>query len=176
MAMATDGTDNPMQSEVVKEKLRQTMRNTYGYDNYAQTSEYHKKAHKRYTNPKYPDMTFGSSWEFLVYDFLLENHIDFEYQPEICFQYMYDGAKHTYHPDFLVNGRIYEVKGEHFFRINESSGKEEMYCPYREPEWSDEKYEWMCGIYEAKHQCMLANNVNIFRKQEVEGLSIDMFF
>lgn len=69
-------------------------------------------------------MTFGSSWEFLVYDFLLENHIDFEYQPAISLPYDYHGTHHTYHPDFLVNGKIYEVKGDQFFRTDDITGKE----------------------------------------------------
>ena len=76
-------------------------------------------------------MTFDSSWEFLVYDFLVEHDISFEYHPAISFSYEYNESRHIYHPDFLVNGRIYEVKGEQFFRINKSTGKEEMYCPYR---------------------------------------------
>ena len=27
-------------------------------------------------------------------------------------QYEYDGKVHTYHPDFLINGKVYEVKGD----------------------------------------------------------------
>ena len=74
----------------------------WGVDNYAKTIECQKRIHKKYINPKYPDMTFGSSWEFLVYDFLLEKHIEFEYQPSISVPYVYGGSKHTYHPDFLI--------------------------------------------------------------------------
>ena len=111
-------------------------------------------------------MTFATSWEFKVYDFLTENNIPFEYQVEPI-QYEYDGETHHYIPDFKVGGRIYEVKGDHFFRINKDTGKEEMYCPYRSPEWSDEYYEWKCGLYEAKHQCMLNNGVVILRHEQV---------
>lgn len=120
-------------------------------------------------------MTFGSSWEFLVYDFLLENHIDFEYQPSVSIPYEYKGTRHTYHPDFIVNGRIYEVKGDNFFRINESTGKEEMFCPYRDDDWSDEKYDWMCGLYEAKHQCMNENGVAILRQHHIKTMTINTF-
>ena len=114
-------------------------------------------------------MTFGSNWEFKVYDFLTENHIEFEYQPEISFEYEYDGNKHTYHPDFLVNGKIYEIKGDQFFRINESTGKEEMYLPWK-GNLSDEEYEYKCGLYEAKHQCMIKNDVIILREYELLNL------
>lgn len=120
-------------------------------------------------------MTFGSSWEFLVYDFLLENHIEFEYQPSISFDYVYDNKHHTYHPDFKIGDKIFEVKGEQFFRINESTGQDEMYLPYRRPEWSNEHYNWICGLYEAKHQCMLKNNVIIMRESDIKNLNIDIF-
>ena len=135
------GVEYAQQSTMVRNKVRNTFLTKYGVENYSQTSEFHKKAHKRYSNPKYPDMTFGSSWEFLVYDFLLENRIDFEYQPAISLPYDYEGTHHTYHPDFLVNGKLYEVKGDNFFRINESTGREEMFCPYRDEDWTDEKYD-----------------------------------
>lgn len=119
-------------------------------------------------------MTFDSSWEFEVYDFLKEHHIEFEYQIEPI-HYDYDNETHYYFPDFLVHNHKYEVKGEQFFRINEITGKEEMFCPYRESEWTDEHYSWICGLYEAKHQCMIANNVIILRKKDIDNLSLETF-
>lgn len=169
------GVEYVSQSPQFRNRVKATFLRKYGVENYSQTPEFHKKAHKRYTNPKYPNMTFGSSWEFLVYDFLLENHIDFEYQPEISLPYDYEGTHHTYHPDFIINNNVIEVKGDNFFRINESTGKEEMFCPYRDEDWSDEKYDWMCGLYEAKHQCMLKNNVRILRDADIRNLTVQMF-
>ena len=64
----------------------------------------------------------------------------FEYQPNVMLEYEFDGKLHMFHPDFLVNGRLYEVKGDQFFRMNESTGQEEMFNPYRNPEWTDERY------------------------------------
>ena len=119
-------------------------------------------------------MTFMTSWEFKVYDFLTENNIPFEYQIKPI-PYEYDGKTYYYIPDFLINGRIYEVKGDMFFRINETTGKEEMFCPWRYDDWSDDKYNWECGKVEAKHQCMIANNVIILRKNEIDNLSIELF-
>lgn len=119
-------------------------------------------------------MTFDSRWEFKVYDFLTEHNIPFKYHIEPI-QYQYDSETHYYHPDFYVNGKIYEVKGDQFFRINESTGKEEMFCPYRNPEWTDEYYKWRCGLEEAKHQCMISNNVIILRRNHIRNLSIKTF-
>ena len=158
-----------MQSDVFKQKMVETNNQRFGCDYYTQTKEYHKIAHKPYTNPKYPNMTFGSSWEFKVYDFLKEHNIVFEYQPSISFEYEYDGRIHTYHPDFKVGYKIYEVKGDNFFRANESTGKEEMYLPWQ-GRLSDSEYEHMCGLYEAKHQCMLKNDVTVIRKVSICNL------
>ena len=169
------GVEHALQSDEFIDKVKQTNKKNFGCDWYTQTTEYHKTSHKKYTNPKYPDMEFATSWEFKVYDFLTEHNISFEYQPSISIPYEYDGKQHTYHPDFRVGDRIVEVKGDHFFRINESTGQEEMYCPYRYPDWSDEKYAHICGIYEAKHQCMLKNNVIILRGNDIRNLQYDNF-
>ena len=106
-------------------------------------------------------MTFGSSWEFKVYDFLKEHGIEFEYQPSIFFEYKYDGKVHTYHPDFKVGDKIFEVKGDQFFT---ESGQ--MINPYDRTE---------DGKYESKRQCMLNNNVVILRLDDIKQLDLKMF-
>jgi len=58
--------------------------------------------------------------------------------------------------------------------INEATGREEMYLTWR-GDLSDEEYEWKCKVMEAKHQCMLANNVKILRQADVFNLSVDIF-
>ncbi len=163
----------PMMSKEVRDKSVAKCRENWGVDNYVQTREYHQRAHKPYFNPKYPNMSFGSSWEFKVYDFLTEHAIPFEYQIEPI-PYEYDNGIHYYHPDFLINGRIYEVKGNQFFKIDESTGKEIMCVPNRKT-YTEEEYLWRCGKEEAKHQCMLANNVVILRHSQIKNLSIDLF-
>ena len=65
-----------------------------------------------------------------------------------------DGNDRSTIPDFIVNGRLVEIKGAHFFR---SDGT--MYCPFRKPEWSDERYEFECDVYRRKHLCGLTNGV-----------------
>ena len=143
------GVDVPAKSSTILEKIKLTMLERYDVENYSQTKDFAKKCHKRYISPKYPNMEFTNSWEFKVYDFLTEHNIQFEYQIEPI-PYEYDGGTHYYFPDFRVNGHIFEVKGDNFFRINKETGKEEMYCTWR-GDLSDEEYEFKCGIEEAKH-------------------------
>ena len=50
-----------------------------------------------------------------------------------------------------------------------------MYKPYKAVGQSLEEYNWACDKEEAKHQCMLANNVIILRGKDIDNLSIEMF-
>lgn len=105
----------------------------------------------------------------------MENEIKFKYHVEPI-SYIFDGTQFLYYPDFqLDNGRLVEVKGDQFFRINESTGKEEMFCPYGRKKLGEEKWNWLCGKFEAKHQCMLKNNVVILRDDNIKNLTIELF-
>ena len=46
-----------------------------------------------------------------------------------------------------------------------------MFNPYRNPEWTGERYDWECGKYEAKHQSMLGNNIVILRESDIGNLT-----
>jgi len=54
----------------------------------------------------------------------------------------------------------FEIKGDHFFK----NGK--MICPFKHHGWNDARYAYECEKYEAKHQCMLQNNVIILKSAE----------
>lgn len=117
------------------------LRNTYKNNNIIIKKELHKKTYYHYNN-----IFFDSSWELAYYIWLNDNNINFEYKPKICFEYNYNNETHYYFPDFLVNNKLVEIKGWHFFK------EDKMICPYCEA-----KNE----LYEAKHQCMINNNVEI---------------
>ena len=163
-----------LQNETINAKARRTCNLKYNVDYYTQSYEYHKNKKHRFHSKKYPGLTFDSTWEVKVYEICRDNNIPIEYSPRISFPYNYAGRIWTYHPDFLINGKVYEVKGDQFFKVDES-GHEVMFNPYRKPEWSDERYDWECGKYEAKHQCMIVNNVLILRDKDIDNLSIEMF-
>lgn len=147
------GTPSYSQTDEFKEKVRQTNMDRYGVPSYAQTHEFHKCHRKRV---EYNGLTFDSSWEVDVYKFCQENDIPCEYQPDIQFEYECDGKTHVYQPDFLINGKIYEVKGEQFFDGNK------MINPYNRVQDS---------LFESKHQCMISNNVIILRKEQIDRLA-----
>ena len=92
------GVDYPLQSKEILEKTRDSCEELYGdrcmfktkhirdkckerfgCEWYTQSMEYHKTRKHKFTSPKYSGITFDSTWEMKVYDFLTENHIQFEY-------------------------------------------------------------------------------------------------
>ena len=161
------GVEMPLQDPSIRAKASETCVERFGVDNFSKSPLFATFHRKRIFHD---ERWFDSSWEILVYDFLKDNDIPFEYSPSISIPYEYDGRTFYYHPDFLVSGKLYEVKGEQFFKFDES-GNEVMFNPYRNPEWSDGRYAWECRKYEAKHQCMLRNNIVILRESDIRNLT-----
>lgn len=101
---------------------------------------------------------FDSKWEMAYYTFLKENSIDFIFQPNITFEYILDGKVHKYHPDFLVNGQLIEIKGDHFFKEDGTAQ-----CPF---DHSKDR------LFQAKLECMMKNNVKVLRESDLRNLGI----
>lgn len=108
------------------------------------------------------NIKFDSKWEFEYYIYCMDHDMDIIREPKVL-EFIFKGKVHYYHPDFMVDGRLVEIKGDHFFREDGS-----MYMPFRKPEWSDEEYKIQCDLYEAKHQCMIKNNVKILRRPDMD--------
>lgn len=150
------GVEFPLQNKDILRKAENTCLKKYGVKWAVQSNEVSKKVHRKYI---YNQMYFDSKPEIAFYIWLSDVKnildIDFEYQPNIVFQYCFDNKVHFYQPDFKVGDQFFELKGDHFFK----DGK--MILPFRQKNWSDKTYENMCRLYEAKHQCMVENNIII---------------
>lgn len=155
-------------------KQRQTMLDNYGVESNFQLSSHiqYMKDNKDEINAKkratlldnfgmthvptfkyeYDRKLFDSKPELAYYIWLKDNGIQFNYQPNVDIMYEYDGKMHRYMPDFIVEGQYVEIKGDHFFKEDGT-----MQCPFDHSQDS---------LYEAKHQCMLANNVKILKSDE----------
>ena len=147
------GTDNPMQSDIVKAKSRKTFQDNYGVNAPAQCPEIRRKQQLRC---EFNGMKFDSIYEIAYYIWLIDHHIEFEYEPHIKFKYEHDGKEHFYMPDFKVSGELVEIKGDHFFKDDGT-----MQNPW------DHSQD---ALYEAKHQCMLKNIVKIIRVSEMKEI------
>ena len=141
------GCEYSWQREDTKNHIKETNLAKYGYESAMQNPEIRKKAQARYS---YNGISFDSSWELAYFIWLTDNGVDFEYQPNVKIEYQHEGKSHYYCPDFIVNGKMIEFKGNQFFENKDSSNK--MINPY------DRLQD---ALYEAKHQCMIQNNVMI---------------
>lgn len=117
------GVEHPLQSKEFKEKFKKTCNERFGVDYPSQNPEVRKSIARRYT---YKNIPFDSSWELAYYIFLEDNNISFQYQPKTEFWYYVNGKKHKYNPDFIVNEKIIEIKGDQFFKFQTPKFKEKL--------------------------------------------------
>lgn len=157
------GVESTNQLESVKQKKTNTFLEHYGSTSYLQSEE--GKAHNKqvklerygdeyYSGEKkylYEDILFRSKPELCFYIYHKDNNIPIIYEPTPYIEYEYEGKEHFYKPDFLIENKLYEIKGDQFFKENK------MVCPF------DHSLD---GLYEAKHQCMIRNNVTILKYKD----------
>ena len=145
------GVDSFSKTPMHTEKMKATNRKNYDTDWPQQNREFMRNMHKRYT---FDNMNFDSSFELAIYIWCKDHKIEFEYQPNVIFTYEHDGIVRTYEPDFVIEGKVIEVKGDHFFKEDGT-----MQNPW------DHSLD---ALYEAKHQCMLKNNVEIWKMPDCQ--------
>ena len=160
------GVDNPAKVAEIQNKMQQTCLERYGVKNASQLEEIKQKKrdtlykhfgseHPLYHNYiyTYNNIRFDSSWELAFYLYYFLNNIPIEREP-VYFEYSFNNITHRYYPDFKVNNTYYEIKGCQF--LNE---KGELYSPY-DPNLN--------GLYSAKYECMLKNNVILVTKKDMK--------
>ena len=189
------GTENVFSSERIKDKIKKTNIEKYGFESPMQNSEVCKKSKEKYklvclkrykstsylasdqfkqfcikkfkcenpmqnnkirklaqTKYNFYEIHFDSAPELAYYIWLTDNNISFEYQPNISLEYKYEGKKHIYMPDFKVEDQLVELKGSQFLKEDGS--------------WKNPYDSNQDALYEAKHQCLLNNNVKILYEED----------
>ncbi len=147
--MKNYGVDNVSKDPAIKARKKESSQRTcmkkYGVLWPVQNPEVFKKIKRKLV---YNGIEFDSFPEIAYYVWLTDNGIKFEYQPAVVFEYEHAGKKHYYHPDFLLvhSGEYVEIKSKQAF------DKGKMINIY------DRSFD---DLAEAKHQCMLKNNVKI---------------
>ena len=152
------GVESTFQAEEIKEKIKQTNLERYGMPSYTQTEKYRNNLFEKYgayhapTNRyKYKNQYFDSFPELCLYMYCLENNIPIIREPiELTFDF--DEKTYHYYPDFKINDELIEVKGKQFLTEDGS--------------WCNPFDHSLDRLFEAKHQCALANNVKILYEQE----------
>lgn len=144
-----NGIDHNFKDPECIEKRKITWLKKYGCEHPSQNRDVRLKQQSRYI---YQGIHFDTAPEIALYIYCIDNNIEFEYQPNTYFKYFYNDIEHRYFPDFLIDGQFIEIKGDHFFKKDGT-----MRNPFDKSQ--DE-------LYEAKHQCMINNNVKILREKD----------
>ncbi len=161
--MGRYGVDNPFKSEEFREYMKECCFKKHGVRCSFELPEVREKIRRTnmelygtlYGRPskyKFDGEKFDSSWELSFWIFNKDHGIPIERCNE-GFDYTVDGITRKYYPDFKVDGRYVEIKGDQFF-----DEKGNMINPFDR----DQDY-----IYEAKYDCMISNGVRILRKDDV---------
>lgn len=147
------GKENIAQTDYWKEKTQETCQKFFGVKFYVQSEDIRQK---RFKNIKYDNIIFNSNDEILFYKFCKKYNIKLNIHPDEYIKFFDNFNKeHLYFPDFKIDNRFIEIKGDHFF--NE---KGILINPFTK----DEKIQ---ELYKSKHQCMISNNVLIIKSSEV---------
>ncbi len=151
------GVENAFQRKDVKEKIKNTNKERYGAEVFNQ-SEYRNMLGfnsflKKY---KYNNMYFDSSWELAFWLYCADHKITISKETE-RFEYDFNGTKHYYYPDFKIPCGLIEIKGTHLIR---------------DDKWINPYSEVDDGLFEAKHQCALRNNVIIISEKDMKRILI----
>ena len=137
----------------IKEKRIQNNLKKYKEKWYHQTPEYHHKRIKKYL---YNNNYFASIDELAFYIY----HKNYKYKiirEPIKLKYRYKNTIHCYFPDFSVNGKLYEIKGQQFLNKTDGTWKN----PYKNKKWTKRECEDNNNLYKAKYNCAIKNKVNI---------------
>lgn len=114
------GVDNPAKSEKVKEKIKETNLKKYSTAAPCQNYEVLKKCFK---NIFYDNVYFDSSWEVAYWIWCKNHNKDIKRNTQ-----MYDLSNGTKClPDFIVDGKIVEIKGDHLKNQKSYKYKFEFY-------------------------------------------------
>lgn len=142
------------------EQIKRTSLKKYGVENPGCSFESMSKSRSKLT---YNGVNFQSTPELAYYIWLTDMKIKFEYHPldkaipyKDCL-----GNNHKYFPDFYIydTKELHEIKGIQFFEDHDKNKR--MICP------NDESRNY---IFEAKHQCMIKNNVKILTNDDYKIL------
>lgn len=111
-------------------------------------------------------MSFDSKPELAFYVWLKDNNIRFKYHPDRFFEYNVGRNVSRYYPDFILScGLVIEIKGIHFFENYNKGGR--MILPYKyRNRLSRNQVEALNAKYEAKHRCMIHNNVIVLTNDD----------
>ena len=169
--LARYGVKHAFMAPNIKNKIREKMIKTYGVNSFAKTecfkkfmTELHSKKRDEGYIPtprskyKYNNIYFDSSWELAYYMFNQDLGIDIKRNTSI-FKYYVDCKEYGYIPDFIVNNRLVEIKGDYLWDFNNKSDSKKIF-------FKGERLKKEI----AKKECAENNNVKILYKEDIKDI------
>ena len=162
--LKTLGVDNPNKSNIVKAKARKTCLKKYGTIYYTQTDEYKQRSmqtkmekygdafYSGFVIYYYDNIFFRSKPELCFYIYNKDQGKDIVYEPQPYFKYQCENKEYYYKPDFLLENKLYEIKGDYFF---DDVGN--LINPY------DRSLD---NVAKAKQLCMEEHNVTVLKSDK----------
>lgn len=162
--LKTLGVDNPNKSNIVKAKARKTCLKKYGTIYYTQTDEYKQRSmqtklekygdafYSGFVIYYYNNIFFRSKPELCFYIYNKDQGKDIVYEPQPYFKYQCEDKEYYYKPDFLLENKLYEIKGDCFF---DDDGN--LINPY------DRSLD---NVAKAKQLCMEEHNVTVLKSDK----------
>lgn len=158
------GVDNPNKSKDIIEKRIETNLKKYGVTNHMKTEESKLKAMQtkleKYGDAFYSGLViyyydniyFRSKPELCFYIYNKDQGKDIVYEPHPYFKYQCEDKEYYYKPDFLLENKLYEIKGDYFF---DKAGN--LINPYNRS---------LDNIAKAKQLCMEEHNVTVLKSDK----------
>ena len=152
------GVEHALQNDNIRNKMREKIIEKYGVSNTMQIPEIQEKSMQNRKQHYLRDgISFDSKWELAYWIYVTEClHGDIK-RCDICFKYSVDNITHKYYPDFIYNGKILEMKGDHFYK--DRNRENEAINPF---DRSKDKQ------FEAKRKCAIENGVEFISIEEIE--------
>ena len=107
----------------------------------------------------YDNNYFDSSWEVEFWKYCKLNGKNISRNVKV-FKYNYLNVEHYCIPDFEVDGTLVEIKGNQFLK--------------KDGNWQNPFDHSQDDLYEAKHKCLLENNVNILYLSDLKRLGLSI--
>lgn len=140
-----------------QDQAKKTRLEKYGYEYSLQVPEISAKCRKKI---KRFGIYFDSQAEVKVYEFCIDKNIPVTYRP--C-SFKYEdrfGKSHQYFPDFEINGKLYEIKGDFLWK----DGK--LFFPYRN-NLTEAELKKLDARDEGKTKCMESHNVTVILSSNI---------
>ena len=138
------------QLKEIKKKKENTYFKHYGVKNYSQTKE---AQHDRKSRYFYDNLNFDSYPELCFYIYCKDFNLNIKRTPSFL-EYTFEGQIHKYFPDFEIDGKYYEIKGNQFLT--------------KDGKWQNPFDHSLDKKYEAKRQCAIKNNVIILYSKDYQ--------